>query len=137
VKVVGLIALLTTAEAFFLPPEAKYVIHFSGPLRPRKGLCPSQKVTGPSGQSPYPRIHGGAATSGGQQRRVDHIGTISGPAWEAAKQVRETGVLVDGHSLASLMIEHGVGVNHDVIKIPKVDMDCFEKMNSWRYLRPF
>lgn len=53
-------------------------------------------------------------------------GTISGPACEAAKQARGTVVLVDGHRLASLLIEHGVGVNHDVIRIPKVDMDYFE-----------
>ena len=53
-------------------------------------------------------------------------GAISGPAWDTAKQARGSVVLIDGQRLASLMIEHGVGVSHEVVKIPKIDMDYFE-----------
>jgi restriction system protein len=35
-------------------------------------------------------------------------------------------VIVDGTRLASLMIEHGVGVSHKPIKVPQVDGDYFE-----------
>ena len=54
-------------------------------------------------------------------------GPISGPAWEAAKQARGSVVLIDGMRLADLMIEHGVGVTHQVVRIPKVDQDYFEE----------
>jgi len=36
-------------------------------------------------------------------------------------------VLIDGARLASLMIEHGVGVSHKVVKVPKIDCDYFEE----------
>ncbi len=53
-------------------------------------------------------------------------GAISGPARDAAKQARGKVVLIDGQRLASLMIEHEVGVSPEVVKIPKIDMDYFE-----------
>jgi restriction endonuclease Mrr len=34
-------------------------------------------------------------------------------------------VLIDGERLTALMIEHGVGVSHRVVKVPKVDGDYF------------
>lgn len=36
-------------------------------------------------------------------------------------------VLVDGARLTSLMIEHGVGVTHRIVKVPKLDADYFEE----------
>ncbi len=36
-------------------------------------------------------------------------------------------VLVDGARLTSLMIEHGVGVTHRMVKVPKLDSDYFEE----------
>jgi restriction system protein len=33
---------------------------------------------------------------------------------------------VDGRRLAELMIEHGVGVSHRTLRVPKVDIDYFE-----------
>lgn len=33
--------------------------------------------------------------------------------------------LIDGARLTGLMIEHGVGVSHRVVKVPKVDGDHF------------
>ncbi|AEI67085.1 restriction endonuclease [Corallococcus macrosporus] len=53
-------------------------------------------------------------------------GTISGPAREAARQARGSVVLIDGARLAELMIEHGVGVTSESLRLPKVDTDYFE-----------
>jgi len=36
-------------------------------------------------------------------------------------------VLIDGQRLASLMIDHEVGVNARVLKIPKIDSDYFDE----------
>lgn len=53
-------------------------------------------------------------------------GSVSGPAWEAAKRARGNIVIVDGERLAQLMIEHEVGVSSRVLKVPRVDSDYFE-----------
>jgi restriction system protein len=53
-------------------------------------------------------------------------GSISGPAREAARQARGTLVLIDGVRLAELMIDHGVGVSHESLRLPKLDIDYFE-----------
>jgi restriction system protein len=47
-------------------------------------------------------------------------------ARQAARRARGTIVLVDGKQLSALMIEHGVGVSHKALKVPKVDSDYFE-----------
>jgi restriction system protein len=52
--------------------------------------------------------------------------TFSPQAVEFARSV-EGIVLIDGARLASLMIEHGVGVSHNVVKVPKLDSDYFEE----------
>jgi restriction system protein len=52
--------------------------------------------------------------------------TYTSQAVEFAKSVERI-VLVDGIQLASHMIEHGVGVSHRVIKLPKIDSDYFEE----------
>jgi len=44
-----------------------------------------------------------------------------------AAKARGTIVLVDGAQLTSLMMEHGVGVSHKALKIPKVESDYFEE----------
>ncbi|MFC1611060.1 restriction endonuclease [Myxococcota bacterium] len=54
-------------------------------------------------------------------------GAISKPAREMAARAQGSVVLVDGDRLASLMMEHGVGVSHQLVKIPKVDSDYFEE----------
>jgi restriction system protein len=48
-------------------------------------------------------------------------------ARDAAARARGTVVLVDGGRLTQLMIEHGVGVTHRVLKVPKIDGDYFEE----------
>lgn len=47
-------------------------------------------------------------------------------AKEAASRARGSIVLVDGVQLSTLMMDHGVGVSHKAIRIPKVDGDYFE-----------
>jgi len=47
-------------------------------------------------------------------------------ALEFARSV-EGMVLIDGQRLASLMIDHEVGVNTRVLKIPKIDSDYFDE----------
>lgn len=53
-------------------------------------------------------------------------GPITGPAYGLAKQANGSLVLIDGMRLASLMIECGIGVQHRIIKIAKVDQDYFD-----------
>ena len=48
-------------------------------------------------------------------------------AREFASAVSGSLVLVDGTRLASLMIEHGVGVSHTSLRIARVDLDYFEE----------
>lgn len=50
---------------------------------------------------------------------------FSKPARDAAAKAKGTIVLVDGEKLAMLMIEHGVGVTHKPLRVPKVDGDFF------------
>jgi hypothetical protein len=47
-------------------------------------------------------------------------------AKESAARARGTIVLVDGAMLTSLMMDHGVAVSHQALRIPKVDNDYFE-----------
>jgi restriction system protein len=47
-------------------------------------------------------------------------------ALEFARSV-EGMVLIDGQRLTSLMIDHEVGVNARVLKIPKIDIDYFDE----------
>ncbi len=52
--------------------------------------------------------------------------TFTRDARDTAAKAKGSIVLVDGERLAQLMIEHGVGVSHKLIRIPKVDSDYFE-----------
>lgn len=53
-------------------------------------------------------------------------GSISRPAQETAKQARGSVVLIDGQRLGTLMIEYGVGVSHELLRLPKIDSDYFD-----------
>lgn len=55
------------------------------------------------------------------------ISSFTAEAKKAAERARGTIVLVDGARLTSLMIDHGVAVSHELVKIPKVDGDYFEE----------
>ncbi len=52
--------------------------------------------------------------------------TFTSQAVDFAKSVERI-VLVDGERLAQFMIEHGVGVSHRTVKVPKLDSDYFEE----------
>lgn len=52
--------------------------------------------------------------------------TFTAQAKEAAGRASSRIVLIDGSSLAELMIDHQVGVSHRVVVVPKVDLDTFE-----------
>jgi restriction system protein len=45
----------------------------------------------------------------------------------AAAKARGSIVLVDGEQLSALMMDHGVGVSHKALQVPKVDSDYFEE----------
>lgn len=47
-------------------------------------------------------------------------------AKQAAIKARGSIVLVDGEQLATLMMDHSVGVSHKALRIPKVDSDYFD-----------
>jgi restriction system protein len=69
------------------------------------------------------------ALSGRRARKGVFITTSSftREAREFGHQIAETVVLIDGQRLASLMIEHGVGVTHyRVLRLPRVDGDYFD-----------
>ena len=76
-----------------------------------------------------PEVHGfiGALHLRGADRGVlISSGTISTPAYDAARQARGTVVLIDGNRLTQLMIDHGVGVTNETLMVPRVDTDFFE-----------
>lgn len=52
--------------------------------------------------------------------------TFTREARDYAARVSDSLVLVDGARLTALMIAHGVGVTHRVVRIAKVDSDYFE-----------
>lgn len=52
--------------------------------------------------------------------------TYTAQAIDFAKSV-EGMVLIDGQRLASLMVDHEVGVSSRVLRIPKIDSDYFDE----------
>ena len=68
------------------------------------------------------------ALAGHKARKSVFIATSSytAQALEFARSV-EGMVLIDGQRLASLMIDHEVGVNARVLKIPKIESDYFDE----------
>ncbi|OQY66520.1 MAG: hypothetical protein B6D46_10120 [Polyangiaceae bacterium UTPRO1] len=70
---------------------------------------------------------GALTTRGADKGVLLTTSKFTGDAYTTAEKVR-TGsiVLVDGRRLAELMIEHGVGVSHWTLRVPKIDSDYFE-----------
>jgi restriction system protein len=69
------------------------------------------------------------ALSGRRARKGVFITTSSftREAREFGRQIAESVVLIDGARLATLMIEHGVGVTHyRLLRLPRVDGDYFD-----------
>jgi restriction system protein len=74
-----------------------------------------------------PEIMGALQLQGGPRRGVFiTTSAFTRDAKEAAVRARDTIVLVDGGQLSMLMMDHGVGVSHKALRIPKVDGDSFE-----------
>lgn len=76
-----------------------------------------------------PDIQGFYGALAGQRAKKGVFITTSAFTAQATDFARsvEGIVLIDGARLASLMIEHGVGVSHNVVKVPKLDSDYFEE----------
>ena len=53
--------------------------------------------------------------------------TFTKDAKQAAAKARGSIVLVDGEQLSVLMMDHGVGVSHKALQLPKIDNDYFEE----------
>jgi len=58
------------------------------------------------------------------RRRRISVSPFTQQAVEFVQSVERI-VLIDGARLTGLMIEHGVGISHRVVKVPKVDGDYF------------
>lgn len=55
------------------------------------------------------------------------VARVRGKSMEFASQFAENIVLIDGARLASLMIDHAVGVDHyRILRLPRVDEDYFD-----------
>lgn len=77
-----------------------------------------------------PEIQGFFGALAGRRANKGVFITTSGYTREArefANQVSDSIVLVDGKRLTALMIEHGVGVSHKLLRLPKMDSDYFEE----------
>jgi restriction system protein len=76
-----------------------------------------------------PEIQGFYGALAGQRAHKGVFITTSvftAQAYEFASSVERI-VLVDGQTLAQLMIDHGVGVSHRTLRVAKVDSDYFEE----------
>jgi restriction system protein len=70
---------------------------------------------------------GALTTRGADKGVLLTTSKFTSDAYNTADKVRSGSiVLVDGRRLAELMIEHGVGVSHRTLRVPKVDIDYFE-----------
>jgi restriction system protein len=76
-----------------------------------------------------PEVQGFFGALAGHRARKGVFITTSDYTREArdfATAVSDSLVLVNGADLAGMMIDHGVGVSHRVLKLPKLDIDYFE-----------
>ncbi len=70
---------------------------------------------------------GALTTRGADKGVLLTTSKFTGDAYTTAEKVRTgTIVLIDGRRLAELMIDHGVGVSHRALRVPRVDNDYFE-----------
>lgn len=92
----------------------------------QKVYVQAKKWQGQVGAPQIQAFMGALQFQGADKGVLTTSGTISGPAREAVRQARGSVVLIDGAQLAELMIEHGVGVAAESLRIPKIDTDYFE-----------
>lgn len=77
-----------------------------------------------------PDVQGFFGALAGRRAKKGVFITTSGFTREArdfAESVSDSIVLVDGQQLTTLMVEHGVGVAHKLLRVPHVDSDYFEE----------
>jgi restriction system protein len=97
------------------------------PLGLQKVYVQAKKWQGQVGSPQVQGFVGALQLQGADKGVLITCGDISKPARAAAKQAPGIAlVLIDGEQLATLMIERGVGVTSEELKIPKVDSDYFE-----------
>jgi restriction system protein len=87
----------------------------------------AKRWQGPVGSPQIQTFMGALQLQGANKGVLLTTSTFTKDARDAAGRARGTVVLVDGARLTSLMIEHGVGVMHKMLKMPKVDGDYFEE----------
>jgi restriction system protein len=92
----------------------------------QKVYVQAKKWKGQVGSPEIQSFMGALQLQGADKGVLITSGTISGPARDAAKQARGSVVLIDGVRLAELMIEHGIAVTNETLRLPKVDTDYFE-----------
>lgn len=76
----------------------------------------------PDVQAFYGALAGQRATKG----VLITTSTFTAQAVDFARSVERV-VLVDGEKLSALMVEHGVGVTHQLVKVPRLDGDFFDE----------
>jgi restriction system protein len=70
---------------------------------------------------------GALTTRGADKGVLLTTSKFTNDAFVTAEKVRTgTIVLIDGRRLADLMIDHGVGVSHRTVRLPRIDNDYFE-----------
>lgn len=97
------------------------------PRKKQSEFVKAKRWHGPVGRPDVQAFFG--ALSGRRARKGVFITTSSftREAREFGRQIAESVVLIDGARLATLMIEHGVGVAHyRLLRLPRVDGDYFD-----------
>jgi restriction system protein len=70
---------------------------------------------------------GALTTRGADKGVLLTTSKFTADAYATAEKVRTGSIaLIDGRRLAELMIEHGVGVSHRPLRVPRIDNDYFE-----------
>lgn len=87
----------------------------------------AKRWQGPVGRPALQTFFGALAGRRAKKGVFITTSTFTREAVEFAEDVSDSMVLVDGQRLAALMIEHGVGVSHRILKIALTDNDYFDE----------
>jgi len=91
-----------------------------------KVFVQAKRWHGSVGREPVQAFYGALAGQRANKGVFITTSSFTPQALEFARSVEKV-VLVDGAKLTELLMEHGVGVTHRAIKIPKIDNDYFEE----------
>ena len=79
--------------------------------------------------SRYPGICGCATWCASRPRRLHHDQSLQSDAYNYAEKVAARLILIDGPTLASLLVEHNIGAqNSETFVLKRVDEDFFEEV---------